>query len=504
MRRAFTLLLLLALNVPAAGAETLTVGSKKFTESYVLGEIAKRALEQAHFEVEYREGLGGTGIAWTALKTGQITCYPDYTGTIGREILKTQDDMTPRAMRAALAKEGVGMTGELGFNNTFALAMRRERSERLHIKSISDLRAHPDLVARFTPEFLSRQDGWNPLSARYHLAMPDVTGMEHALGYTALANGRVDLLDAYSTDAMIAEYDLVTLEDDLDFFPKYRAVFLYRLEAPPAAIAALEKLAGTISQARMVRLNADAQRSKDFAHAASLYFAEVGNTRGSEARTVSVTRKIAGYMARHLQLVTASLLMAILAGVPLGIWASHPGPASHFILGLVGTVQTIPSIALLMILIQLPFLGIGPSTAVVALFLYSLLPIVRNTTTGLQEIPPSIRESAAALGLEPGSQLIKIYLPMASRTVLSGIKTSAIINVGTATLAAFIGSGGLGEPIVSGLSLNDNNLILQGAIPSAALALAVQYGFDLLDRVLIPKGLRLSGSGAEAGRARGE
>lgn len=498
MRPVVPVLLALALNVPAARGETLIVGSKKFTESYVLGQIAKRALEQAHFEVEYREGLGATGIAWTALRTGRITCYPDYTGTIAQEILKNQGDMTPEAMRAALAKAGVGMTDELGFNNTYALAMRRDRAKSLRIKTVSDLRAHPELIFRPTLEFLSRRDGWEPLSARYHLAMKDVAGMEHALGYTALANGRADLLDAYSTDAMIAEYDLVTLEDDLGFFPKYRAVFLYRLEAPPAAIAALEKLAGTISQDRMVRLNADAQRSKDFVHAASLYFAEVGNTRGSEARTVSVTRKIAGYMGRHLQLVATSLLLAILAGVPLGIWASRPGPAGHLILGLVGTVQTIPSIALLMMLIQLPFLGIGASTAIVALFLYSLLPIVRNTATGLQEIPPSIRESAAALGLEPGSQLIKIYLPMASRTVLSGIKTSAIINVGTATLAAFIGSGGLGEPIVSGLSLNDNHLILQGAIPAAALALLVQFGFDLLDRVLIPKGLRLGGKGAEA------
>jgi len=123
--------------------------------------------------------------------------------------------------------------------------------------------------------------------------------------------------------------------------------------------------------------------------------------------------------------------------------------------------------------------------------LYSLLPIVRNTAAGLAGIPLPLREAAAVLGLEPVAQLRKIYLPMALPMILAGIKTSAVINVGTATLAALIGQGGLGEPIISGLSLNDSTTILWGAIPAAVLALAVQGGFDLLERAIVPKGMRI-------------
>ena len=126
-----------------------------------------------------------------------------------------------------------------------------------------------------------------------------------------------------------------------------------------------------------------------------------------------------------------------------------------------------------------------------ALFLYSLLPIVRNTYTGLRDIPPPVRESAEALGLPPGARLRLVELPMASREILAGIKTSAVINVGTATLGALIGAGGYGQPILTGIRLDDVGLILQGAIPAALLALLVQGVFDLAELVVVPKGLRL-------------
>jgi osmoprotectant transport system permease protein len=320
--------------------------------------------------------------------------------------------------------------------------------------------------------------------------MQDIRGMVHALAYTALNESKIDVMDAYSTDAKLAEYDLTVLEDDLNFFPKYNAVFLYRLvDTAPGAIAAVRKLEGSIDEGRMIRLNAEAERTKDYTQAAALYFGEV-------ARIEPFYSKITRWTARHLQLVGISMLIAILIGLPLGIWASRPGLFSQFIFGLTGIIQTIPSLALLVLFI--PLLGIGVQTAVVALFLYSLLPIVRNTASGLQDIPTPLRESAGALGLEPSARLIKVFLPMASRTILTGIKTSAIINVGTATLAALIGAGGLGEPIISGLDLNDTETILQGAIPSAILALLVQFFFDGLDRLLIPKGLRLEASKGES------
>ncbi|MDQ6765387.1 MAG: ABC transporter permease subunit [Verrucomicrobiota bacterium] len=481
----------LLLVLPLCGrAEPLLIGSKKFTESYVLGEIAKHSLDTAGIDVEHRAGMGGTIILWEALRTGQIALYPEYTGTIAEEILKQPDVVSKEALRAALQKFGVGMSDELGFNNTYALVMTRSGAAARQITKISDLRAHPELKFGLTHEFLDRRDGWRPLAARYHLESRDLKGIDHGLGYEALRNGSIDVKDAYSTDAKIAENDLVALEDDLGFFPQYKAVFLYRLSLPTEAIAALQKLAGTLDVARMIRLNAEAERTKDYARAAEMYFRERGDN--SPSRPAETTaHKVVRWTARHLQLAGVSLLLAVLVGVPLGIVASRRGPLGHVILAVTSAVQTIPSLALLALLVPVPFFGISARTAIAALFLYGLLPIVRNTATGLQDIAQPVRESAIALGLTSGARLRQIYLPMASRTILAGIKTSAVINIGTATLAALIGAGGLGEPIISGLNLNDNATILEGAIPAAVLALLVQWSFDLLDRFLIPKGLRL-------------
>ncbi len=428
--------------IHSSSAAEITIGSKKFTESYVLGEIAKRVLIDAGIPAEHRQGMGGTIILWQALRGGQIDVYPEYTGTIAQEILKTDRVLSRDEIRESLAKFGVGMTEPLGFNNTYALVMRRSEAQQLGVRTISDLRKHPELKIALTHEFLDRQDGC-----------------------------------------------LVVLEDDFQFFPKYEAVFLFRLSMPTNAIAALRRLEGTLDEKRMVRLNAEAERTKNYTRAANLYFergAGSGNTAGE-----SFPQKLARWTLRHLQLAGFSLMLSVIFGIPLGIVASRGRAIGQAILGFASIVQTIPSLALLALLVPLPFFGISVRTAIAALFLYGLLPIVRNTASGLQDIPRSLRESAIALGLSPTTRLWEIYLPMASRSILSGIKTSAVINVGTATLAALIGAGGLGEPILSGLNLNDHVTILQGAIPAALLALVVQWFFDLLDRVLIPKGLRL-------------
>ncbi len=471
-------------------AQTVSIGSKKFTESYVLGEIAKKVVHDAGLDAEHKQGMGATAILWEALEGGSIQIYPEYTGTISEEILK-HPGLDDEGLRRELKTHGIGMTGELGFNNTYALVMKRGRAAALGIHSISDLKNHPNLTAGPTHEFLERKDGWKPLAERYGFHLASVKGIDHALGYAALNSGQIDLKDCYSTDAEIQKYDLTVLKDDLGFFPQYKAVYLYRLDTPARAIQAISSLAGTISEPEMIRLNAEAGKTKDYATAASMYF----HDRGLNAVVAreSLAQKIARWTARHLELVGISLLLAIIVGIPLGIVASRPGPLGSAILGLTGIVQTIPSLALLALLVPIPFLGISAGTAIVALFLYSLLPIVRNTATGLQSIPPPLKEAAAALGLEPGARLRKIYLPMASRTILAGIKTSGIINVGTATIAALIGAGGLGEPIISGLALNDNQTILEGAIPAAILAILVQLLFDAMDRYLIPKGLRAGG-----------
>jgi osmoprotectant transport system permease protein len=469
-----------------AQPQQIVVGSKRFTESYVLGEIARIALQKAGFTVQHKEGMGGTIILWQALRGGDITLYPEYTGTIAEEILKIKQPWSVDGMRALLRQEGVGMSGELGFNNTYALVMRPDRAAKLGIRKISDLRNHPDLNIGLTLEFLDRRDGWGPLCTRYGLQMQNVRGIDHALGYAALANGSIDLKDAYSTDAKIEENNLIVLDDDLHFFPQYQAMFLYRLDLDNRAVATLDHLAGTIDEARMRHLNSEAERTKNYTFAAALYFGQKYVPPSN-----NLIGKIGRWTLRHLELVGASLFLGIIVGIPLGIRASRPGPVSNIILSTTSVIQTIPSLALLALLVPIPFFGISPVTAIFALFLYSLLPIVRNTATGLQEIPTAVRESAAALGLEPQAQLWKVFFPLASRTILAGIKTSAIIDVGTATLAALIGVGGLGEPIISGLNLNDYGTILQGAIPAALLALLVQFFFDGLDRVFVPKGLRL-------------
>ena len=490
------------LFLPAACtfAAPVVIGSKKFTESYVLGEIAKRSLSDAGIPAEHRQGMGGTIILWEALRGGQIDAYPEYTGTIATEILKSDSTLSLDQIRNSLEKVSVGMTAPLGFNNTYALVMRRSEAQRLGIRTISDLQRYPELKFGLTHEFLERQDGWRPLRQRYGLPQQNIVGIDHALGYSALANGSIAVKDAYSTDAKIEQNDLFVLEDDLHFFPKYEAVFLFRSSTRADAIAALRRMEGTLDETRMIRLNAEAERTKNYAKAADLYFeGRDGALRRPDAAARrpyhnlgdSFPHKLARWTLRHLQLAGFSLLLSIIVGIPLGIVASRGGVIGHVILGFAGVVQTIPSLALLALLVPLPFFGISLRTAIAALFLYGLLPIVRNTATGLQDIPRSLRESAVALGLSPIARLCKIYLPMASRSILSGIKTSAVINIGTATLAALIGAGGLGEPIISGLNLNDHVTILEGAIPAAVLALLVQWCFDLLDRVLIPKGLRL-------------
>src|SRR5438045_8210563 len=199
----------------------------------------------------------------------------------------------------------------------------------------------------------------------------------------------------------------------------------------------------------MIRLNSEAERTKNYAAAAQQFFSATNGTTAFVSESLST--KLVRWITRHLELAGISLIVAIAIGLPLGIIASRGGAVGHAILGIVGVIQTIPSLALLALLVPLPFFGISARTAIVALFLYGLLPIVRNTATGLQDIPRPLRESAIAVGLTAGQRLRKIFLPLASRSTLAAIKTSALLNIGTATPPASIGADGLGEPLISGM-----------------------------------------------------
>lgn len=494
------MLLLLAVVPFSCRRAELKVGSKKFTESVILGEIISRLALHEGLSAQHFQEIGGTRVVYEALLSGDIDLYPEYTGTIREEILAGQDVSSLDAMRRLLAEQGVRMSEPLGFNNTYAIGMLRTRAAELDVRRISDLKRRPDLSFGFTSEFMDRQDGWPALQRAYGLPQADVRGLDHDIAYRQLQAGQIDVIDVYATDAKIEALDMRVLDDDLKFFPEYEAVILYRGELAaehPQLVAALDRLAGRIDAATMTRLNSRVELEKaSETHAAAVFLAESLDIESQVSETTLLGR-VGRHTLEHVDLVRKSLIPAILLAIPLGILAAKLPRLGRVILGSVGIIQTIPALALLVLLIApisalgLSSVGGGSVTAVTALFLYSLLPIVRNTHSAFTSIAPQYRESALALGLSPGYRLWRIELPLAAPTILAGIQTAAVINVGFATLGALIGAGGYGQPIMTGIRLNSNALIMQGAIPAALLALFVQLLFELAERTLIPRGLRL-------------
>jgi osmoprotectant transport system substrate-binding protein/osmoprotectant transport system permease protein len=489
MRFLLTALLTLAVLTASAAITPVRIGSKQFTESVILSEVARLAARQAGVPVQHLRELGGTSILWSALQHGDIDAYPEYTGTLTHELLKNVASNADIAtLRAALKPLGIGITDSLGFNDSYAIGMREDRAAQLGIQRLSDLAAHPDLRFGFSNEFMDRTDGWPGLRQRYGLTQTQVRGLDHVLSYRALSSDAVDAIDLYSTDAEIPYYHVRTLNDDKHYFPYYDAVYLYRLslqQSSPAFLDVLQKLAGRIDESTMRRMNAKVKLQ-----------GEKETTVAADFLGVSADTDGAGWLSRllqrtaeHLKLVCISLAAAMLLAIPLGVFSARSKRLGHVIMAVSGVLQTIPSLA--MFVFMIPFFGIGTWPAIAALFLYSLLPIVRNTYAGLVGIPPDLRESAAALGLPRGVRLRRVELPMAMRSILAGVKTAAVINVGTATLGALIGAGGYGQPIVTGIRLDNINLILEGAIPAALMALMVQALFEGIERWLTPRGMRL-------------
>lgn len=472
--------------------QPVTIGSKKFTESVILGEALRLLALDAGHPARHRGELGGTRILWGALLSGEIDIYPEYSGTLAREILSGEDVSTPQKLEAALEARGIRASRSLGFQNTYAIAVPAALAEQLDLKRISDLRDHPDLKLGFSSEFLDRGDGWRGLRERYRLPHTRVQGLDHDLVYRGIDAGHLDVTVVYTTDAEIARYGLKMLKDDLGYFEDYQAILLYRAtlaEEAPDALAAFLRLEGAIDETTMARMNGEVKLGgiSEQAAAARLLSDTIG-----VAVTVSSTgfwHQLGQRTLEHLGMVSVSLIAAILVAVPLGVLAAQQPRLGQLILGITGMIQTIPSLALFVFLI--PWLGIGWLPTVVALFLYSLLPIVRNTYAGLADIPTPVRESADVLGLTRSARLRLVELPLAANTILAGIKTSAVLNVGTATVAALIGAGGYGQPILTGIRLDDTALIMQGAVPAALLALALQGLFEVAERWVVPRGLRL-------------
>ncbi len=481
--------------------ETFIVASKLFLESAILAEAAEQAVATRGHATEHKINMAGSGVLLEALRTGQIDAYPEYTGTLLQDLLKERELTTMAELRQSLADEGLGITEPLGFNNTYAMGMNRERADALGIATISDLADHPDLRFRLSHEYLDRGDGWPALRAAYELPHEDVAGIDHDLAYLALVDGQTDVTDLYSTDAEIAHYGLAVLEDDRAFFTRYDAVFLYRLDLAdrlPGAVEALQSFEGRIDEATILAANDAAKFGGESVPAVAARLVsdvtavDTSGTAAAEEETRG--ERIGRYTREHLLLVGVSMLAATLIAIPLGVVSVKNPTAGRFILPAVGVIQTIPSLALLAFM--LPILprfglpGLGATPAIIALTVYALLPMVRNTQQGLASIPRSISESADALALSPWTKLRRIELPLAMPAILAGVKTSAVITVGFATLGAFIAAGGYGEPILNGLRSNDTARILEGAVPAAVLALLVQFGLDLLSRLVVPRGLR--------------
>lgn len=514
----------MAAPVPAGGQEDgppIVVASKPFAESYLLAEVFAQLLESHGYAVDRRAGLGMTDLVMRALIRGDIDVYPEYTGTglaavLGETVEGGSAAVFRRVSDGFKARWGLHWLPPLGFENTYAIALRQEAADSLGIRTLSGLAEFaPGLAGGFSPDFLGRADGLEGLAAAYGIEFRETRSLLQAVKYQALEAGAVDVIDAYSTDGRISRHDLTVLADDLGFFPPYDAAPLLSRsfhEERPGAVLVLNRLAGRIDVAAMRRANEQVEvEGASIADAARELLRVVGltdPTRGTqEADTpggsssrpeISLVvalpmhlwenrTELARQVARHLLLVLLSLGAAIFAALPAGVALERRRSLAEGTIRLAGLLQTIPGIALLAFMI--PLFGIGVAPAVVALFLYSLLPILRNTYTGIIEAAPDAVAAGRALGMTEGQLLRRIRLPLAAPVIMAGVRTAAVINVGTATLAAFVGAGGLGDPIVAGLTLSDPVMILSGAVPAAVLALLVDWGLARAESSVAPRGV---------------
>lgn len=493
MRIGLSIALILSCNALAQAVEkTTVVGSKRFTESYILGEIVNLTLRDAGVQAVHRQGLGNTAIVAQALTTGQIAIYPEYTGTILREILKRPETQASLSeLNLWLKPQQLKVAIPFGFNNTYALAMRTEQAQALGLKRISDIANLPPeqqaaLRIALSPEFKTRADGWSSLTQAYDLKIKPGKVLEHGLAYDALARGDVDIVDAYSTDAAIAKNNLILLDDDRQAFPRYDALLLMRSDFDEKP---LESLTGKLNEVTMAKLNGLAESGVRFEQVARIFLDNSVHQKNDSTEFSRFLKLLFGpdfftALRDHILLVAISSAMALLFGVPLGILAYRQPRSSSWILGSVSILQTIPSLALLTILIAV-LDQIGAVPAVLALFIYGLLPIVNATHVSLIEVPSNLKEAALALGCNEWQLLFFIELPYARPIIMTGLASATVIGVGTCTLAALVGAGGFGDRIVAGLAVNDRTLMLAGAIPAAILALLAQI-------ILTPKRKRAS------------
>ncbi len=509
-RLAVGLALLLGAAPPAA-ADRLVVGSKNFAENRLLAEIFAQLVEaRSGLEVERRLGLAGTQVCFEALRTGAIDVYPEYTGTGLVSLLDEPPDPDPRrtlrrVRRVFLERWDLRWLVPLGFENAYEIAVPRRLAEAEGLTAISELAPLAGrLTAGFGYEFAGRPDGLPGLERVYGLRFAEVRRLQQAIKYQAAGSGRVQVLDVYTTDGRLLVHDLTVLEDDRALFPPYEAAALVRgatLDRLPELGAVLGLLANAFDEEMMRRLNLRLQEGgEDEAAVAADALAELGLVAAAAGPETAPARRagFAAYLWRHrselaerllehLALAALALALGVAVALPAGLLLERSRRLAEPFIRLVGTTQTVPSIALLAFMI--PLLGVGALPAVVALWIYSLYPILRNSFSGVRDADPEAVAAARALGMTDGQILRAIRLPLAAPQIMAGVRTAGILTIGTTTLAAFIGAGGLGEPIVTGLQLADTTVILSGAVPAALLAVAADLLLGRVERWVRPRGL---------------
>jgi osmoprotectant transport system permease protein len=480
------------------------VGSKDFAESRLLAELFAQAIESTGLVVERRLGLAGSDLALRALTAGDIDVYPEYTGTGLVTLLHEPAEKDPgrvlARVRAVFARQFAALwLDPLGFENGWVLAVPRSLAERERLATVGDLvRVAPRLRGVFSPEFVEREDGLVGLARTYGLALGEVRSAGQSVKYQAAGSGSADVIDAYSTDGRLDALGLTPLTDDRRFFPPYEAAPLVRADLAsraPQAVAALLALGGRIDARTMREANARVEIGGDRPEiVATGLLSQAGVETGaahagreSAHSWLAAARERGGdvlrHTARHLLLTMGGLLAAVAVGLPLGVLAERAWGSG--VLAAAGILQTIPGLALFALLV--PMLGIGAVPAIIALFLYALLPIVRGMAAGLAAVDPTVVAAAEGLGFTPRQVFLHVRLPLAVPVVMSGVRTAAVITIGNATLAAFVGAGGLGEPILTGLTLNDGRLMLEGALPAALLAVVVDLFLGMIERRIAPR-----------------
>ncbi len=476
-------------------ADTITIGGKKFTEQSILAEIMAQKIEHdTEHQVTRRFHLGATMIALEALRSGNIDIYPEYTGTAWAAILKQPiirdaDEIYRKLQPLSLDVLGIMWGKPFGFNNTYALAVRQDDARFRTVKKISQL---GDTWNHFSMgvnhDFLARKDGLPGLLTFYGVQQnsQQVTGLDVGLLYQSVRDGHIDMIAAYSTDGRIPAFGLKLLEDDKYYFPPYYAAPIFKesfAKQYPDVIKSLAQLHNVISDTAMQKMNylVD-EKQQDVAVVAQDFLFEHGlidatSTPKAETAVFSQWGMLWGYFVDHSLLVLISMGLALSLALPLGLLLTRCEKVAAMVFYLASVIQTIPSIALLGFLI--PVFGIGFKPAVFALFLYSVLPILRNTFVGIGQVDAYLIEATRGLGLTEWQIMRHVKIPLAMPMIMAGIRTSTVINIGTATVAALIGAGGFGEPILRGVNSVDSHMIMMGAVPAALMAIifdkALQY-----------------------------